>query len=218
MGRHRHGIPLSSVVWLTAVALFLATAATGRAATNAIHVVELVDSTGGVTYETMPAEEYQNRKAETVIRNRRIRKAIEQAKEEWNATHKGVVKPFPNAVAKPESVNSIGRFVSEDSANATLSELRAKARQRREAGDARQSTAEKNVQATQGCIDDLKATPASKVENKTAKVAAGRRWLRFLKRDLEKKKARDLKQAEDRYEARAMFNMKLAALEAEAAK
>jgi hypothetical protein len=188
------------------------------AVSNQVHVVESIDSSGTSTYELMSPEQYRTAKTAAVTRNRLISKAIEETREEWKNTYRGVIKAFPQSVAEQESVASVGVFLSEEAANAKLAEIKAKAEQRREACEVRLTTAEKQIEAMEDSIDHIKSTPAAAVADKTARVNSSRRVLKILKRDLADEKDRQSKQAEDLREARAIFDRKLATLLVEAAK
>lgn len=214
---HQRGFS-STILALSAAILSVATSVPCLAATNQVHVVESIDSSGTATYELMPPEQYHKVKSASVARNRLISKAIEEAREEWKNTHRGVSKAFPQDVAEQESVTSVGLFLSEEAANAKLAEIKAKAEQRREACEVRLSTAERQIDAIEDGIDRIRATPSVAVSDKTAKVNSSRRVLKILKRDLEEEKDRQSKQAEDLREARAIFDRKLATLQAGAAK
>lgn len=188
------------------------------AASNQVHVVESIDSSGTATYEVLTPEQYHAAKTAAVTRNRLISRAIEETRDEWKNTYRGVSKAFPQNVAGQESVSSVGLFLSEEAANAKLAEIKAKAEQRREACEVRLSTAEKQIEAIEDGIDRIKAAPSAAVADKTARVNSSRRVLKILKRDLADEKDRQSKQAGDLREARAIFDRRLASLLAEPAK
>ena len=201
--------PVAGPVFRVIFALLACGGCTALAATNAFYVVESVDCTGSKTHTVATLAEYQKMKSAVALRNRHIPAALEAAKKEWRVRHRAVSRAFPQAVARPETVTSLGLCVSEEAAQAQLVEIRSREEQRLAADAARPSSIERQIDALKDSISSIRSSSRASIKDRVLRLNSSRLSLKVLRWKLAQAKRKQAREASDLREARSIFDREL---------
>lgn len=182
------------------------------------YLIEIVDSAGEKTYQTVELDRYHQLRDEAATRNRFQPKALAKTKEEWKELYATASKAFPPKVASPESVTSLGLFTSQEAARTKMMELKARIELRRASDAEKLTSIEKQIKMLRDQIRDLNDARPYSISGRDDKLQDARNALKILERNYAELQEKKSRQEHDLQEARSMYDKNLTALVSEAAK